>query len=138
MSDTLETLADKIAIIDLTGQYNRAFDEADAQAWAGTFTDDGVLDSALSGATTGRHALVAMCTELAGTDQVGHVITTDFTISVDQDRAVQTCTGVILNGPNGDTVGRYDDQLIRTADGWRFTYRKYTPLSTQQPISSAI
>lgn len=137
MTVALTDLADRVEIIELVGRYNRAFDEADAEGWAGTFTEEGVLNSAFSGATKGREALAAMCRELAGQPGVGHVVTTDFMVEVAEDRASHTCTGIILNGPGGrDIVGRYTDELARTPEGWRFQQRTYLPLSMAAPATS--
>ncbi len=131
---TLEQyLTDRAAILELLARYNSAFDESDHEGWAGCFAEDGVLESPFSGDTTGRPDLTAMSMAMAGTDQVGNVVTTDHLVSISGDTASETCTAAIFGGPTGQTVGRYDDALVRTAEGWKFQRRRFTALGTQPP-----
>jgi ketosteroid isomerase-like protein len=126
-------LADRAAILELLARYNSAFDEADHEGWAACFAEDGVLESPFSGDTTGRAEFMAMSTAMAGTDQVGNVVTTDHLVSISGDTASETCTAVIFGGPNVQTVGRYDDELVRTAEGWKFQRRRFSTLGVQPP-----
>jgi uncharacterized protein (TIGR02246 family) len=126
MSDALERVLDHLAIRELTARYNRAFDDVDSDAWADTFTPDGVMEY---GGTpvSGRDALVKM-SQATGYGFVH--ITTDPIIEVDGDRGTQRCTVIIANrSRTRDQVGiamtgRYEDELVRTPDGWRFKRRK--------------
>lgn len=126
MSDALERVLDHLAIRELTARYNRAFDDVDSEAWADTFTADGVMEYSGGEPIVGRDALVALS---QGTGY-GYVhITTDPIIDVDGDRATQECTVIVASrskdrGPVAvSTTGRYSDELVRTPDGWRFKKR---------------
>jgi uncharacterized protein (TIGR02246 family) len=129
MSDALERVLDHLAIRELTARYNRAFDDVDSEAWADTFTPDGVMEYSGGPPISGRDALIEMSRKTG----YGFVhITTDPIIEVDGDRATQSCTLIVANRSKaGDPVaiamtGRYEDELVRTADGWRFERRKAT------------
>ena len=126
MPDALERVLDHLAIRELTARYNRAFDDVDSEAWADTFTPDGVME--YGGAPiSGRDALVKM-SQATGYGFVH--ITADPIIEVDGDRATQHCTVIIANRSQArDRVGirmtgRYEDELVRTHGGWRFKRRK--------------
>lgn len=126
MPDALERVLDHLAIRELTARYNRAFDDVDSEAWADTFTPDGVMDYGGDAPISGREALVKM-SQATGYGFVH--ITTDPIIEVDGDRASQRCTVIIANrSRERDRVGiamtgRYEDELVRTPDGWRFRRR---------------
>jgi uncharacterized protein (TIGR02246 family) len=130
----LAWLVDRAQIRELTARYNRSFDEGDPEAFAATFTDDGVMEVAGGPTTTGRAALAEMCRHTPY--GIVHV-TTDATVEVDGDRAVQDVTLLVVNRPPADAPrdkrvsrvqrsGRYHDELVRTPDGWRFARRVAT------------
>lgn len=119
--------ADWIAIRELSARYNRAFDDGDGEAFAATFTPDGTLEFAGGGfSRAGRDALASF----VATSRYGNVhATTDAIIEVDGDRGRQSCT-VLLAWRRRDRsrvlfqmTGRYEDELVRTPDGWRFARR---------------
>jgi uncharacterized protein (TIGR02246 family) len=127
MSDAVERVLDHLAIRELTARYNRAFDDVDSEAWADTFTPDGVMDYGGGAPISGRDALVKM-SQATGYGVVH--ITTDPIIEVDGDRATQRCTVIIANRSQArdrvgiSMTGRYEDELVRTPDGWRFKRRR--------------
>jgi uncharacterized protein (TIGR02246 family) len=126
MSDALERVLDHLAIRELTARYNRAFDDVDSEAWADTFTPDGVLEYGGDAPISGHDALVKM-SQATGYGFV-HV-TTDPIIDIDGDRATQRCTVIIANRRQASDrvgiamTGRYEDKLVRTPEGWRFKRR---------------
>lgn len=119
--------SDWIEIRELTARFNRAIDDGDAAAFADTFTADGSLE--FNGGAFSRRGREAL-TEFAGESAYGNVhITTDAIIEVDGDRARQRCT-VLLAWRRKDRTkvlfqltGRYDDELERLPQGWRFKRR---------------
>jgi hypothetical protein len=119
--------ADWIEIRELTARFNRAFDDGDGAGFADTFTADGTLEFSGGGfSSTGHEALTAF---VAGSAYGNVHITTDPIIEVDGDRARQRCT-MLLAWRRKDRsrvvfqlTGRYDDELERTASGWRFRRR---------------
>lgn len=134
MDPELEWLADRTRIRDLTARYNRSFDDGDTDAFAETFTEDGVMEVVGGFEVRGRAGLAEMCRRTPY--GVVHV-TADATVDIDGDRAVQDVTVMVLQRPKPDAApaerqttlersGRYHDELVRTADGWRFARRTVT------------
>jgi uncharacterized protein (TIGR02246 family) len=128
----LQALEDREAIRELLFEYRRALDEKDFDAYADLFGDDGefVTDGR---SVRGRSEILAMLADLqaagalsleAGDDR--HLVA-NVEIRVDGDRATARSTWVYLTregeGPNLAMVGHYEDELRRTAAGWRFARR---------------
>jgi ketosteroid isomerase-like protein len=122
----LQDLADKLAIRELVARYCRAVDDADADAFAGSFAGDGVFETPL-GVVTGHDALLAHGHKMT----FGNVhVTTDPIIEIDGDRATHTCTLLLGRRAQDQSAneivatGRYFDELVRTPGGWRFKSRR--------------
>jgi uncharacterized protein (TIGR02246 family) len=128
----LQALEDRDAIRALLAEYRRALDEKDFEAYADLFGDDGefVTDG---GTWRGREEILTMLADFqaagalsmaAGDDR--HLVA-NVEIEVDGDRARARSTWVYVTregeGPNLAMVGHYDDDLRRTATGWRFARR---------------
>lgn len=131
---------DRAEIEDLQARYLFALDWADADSYAETFTEDGVLNWA-RGVTTGREAireemreLKAYLSPVYGDDGSGKPVVlrhfiTNITIKVDGD----TATGrafwfeVSNNGaghtPHTAGFGHYEDELCRVDGRWLFSSR---------------
>jgi uncharacterized protein (TIGR02246 family) len=133
-TDPVAWTVDRARIRELTARYNRAFDDGDPDAFAATFTDDGVMEVVGGPTTSGRSALA----EMVRRTPYGIVhVTVDAIVSVDGDRAVQDVTLLVVARPAPDASadqrrsrlqrsGRYHDELVRTGDGWRFARRTCT------------
>jgi uncharacterized protein (TIGR02246 family) len=130
----LRWLADRTRIRELTARYNRSFDDGDTEGFADTFTEDGVMEVVGGFEVRGRQGLTEMCRRTPY--GVVHV-TADATVDIDGDRAVQDVTILVVNRPKPDAgpeerhsrlerTGRYHDELVRTAEGWRFARRTVT------------
>jgi SnoaL-like domain len=125
---TLMTVANRLAIGDLTARYNRALEAGDLETWIGTFVQEGVLRGARGETFTGHR-------ELAGFFRAappGRIrVTADAQVDVDGVRAQQECRFLTLRpGPNGDVapvveaVGRYRDELVYERGRWYFSVRE--------------
>jgi 3-phenylpropionate/cinnamic acid dioxygenase small subunit len=133
-------LADYIAIRELSARYNRFVDDCRYDDFARCFTDDGVFEVVGLVTMKGR-AEIAEITSKFGFGPVH--LTTDATIEIDGDEAHQVCS-LLVGGRQKNraafrflTTGRYDDRLVRTPDGWRFTHRRVdTDLAILQMASS--
>ena len=134
MDRDLQWLLDWTAIRELTARYNRCFDDGDTDGFATTFTEDGAMEVAGGFVVEGRAGLAEMCRSTPY--GVVHV-TVDATIDIDGDCATQDVTVLVLARPAPDAVadarntriersGRYHDDVVRTADGWRFARRTVT------------
>jgi uncharacterized protein (TIGR02246 family) len=131
---TVAWLIDRARIRELTARYNRCFDDGDPEGFAATFTEDGVMEVVGGPTTTGRAQLAEM---VRGTPYGIVHVTVDAIVEVDGDRAVQDVTLlVVARPPEGlprperrsrlQRTGRYRDELVRTAEGWRFVRRTAT------------
>ncbi|MGD0379153.1 MAG: nuclear transport factor 2 family protein [Acidimicrobiales bacterium] len=127
-------VVDRARIRELTARYNRCFDDGDPEGFAANFTEDGAMVVEGGPTTTGRAALA----EMVRRTPYGIVhVTVDAIVEVDGDRAVQDVTLLVLARPGPDAppdkrrsrlqnTGRYHDELVRTAEGWRFARRTVT------------
>jgi len=101
-------------------------DDGDRDAFAGTFADDGEMDRRVE-LVQGREALAGLVDRFGGRSI--HT-TLDPIIELDGDGARHRCTVVVYNRPQeGEPrevrmVARYEDELVRTADGWRIALRR--------------
>jgi len=126
-ADTMQELADKLAIRELTARYNFSFDSGDAEGYADCWTEDGRMIHENGEIHGGRDEFVESCRRYDR--QVIHT-TTDALIELDGDRATQLCTLVVYTRNPDRTAneffmtGRYRDELQRTPDGWKFHRRR--------------
>ena len=117
---------DTLAIVELTARYNQVIDGGFADRVEEVFTPDARFSSPAHGIERQGTAEIAEMA-LGSSGHFVHV-TTNNIITVDGDNAEQRCTLMLFAlTPDGaatlSRVGWYDDQLVRAADGWRFTAR---------------
>jgi len=137
----IQYAADRAEIENLQARYLFALDWQDAEAYASTFTEDGVLDWA-GGIARGRaaireevHGMRAVFARKEEGDapkrpaRLRHFIS-NFVLKVDGDRAEGRAYWFELNNDNRDRwpycggYGHYTDEMARTDGRWLFTYRK--------------
>lgn len=134
MSETLSIaeISDRIEIGDLLTRYTVAIDTKDWNLLDTCFTPDAKVDYTTSGGTKGDYPDVRRWLEkaLAPFTMTMHFISNS-TVDLEGDRA-KARTYVInpMGTPRPDgslhifTVGAYyDDELVRTAEGWRISNR---------------
>ena len=132
---------DRAEIEDLMARYLYAFDWQDAEAYAATFAEDGVLEFA-GGTERGHEELkqvmrdMAVC-EKAKADasfpyrrhRVRHYVT-NLVLEIDGDTARSTSYWWEFNNdaragrPYLGTYGHYEDELKRVNGRWLFAHRK--------------
>lgn len=132
---------DRAEIEDLQARYMFALDWQDPDQYAGTFTEDGVLDWA-GGIVRGRESIreeaVGMRAyfsnrgkgeEPTRTPRLRHFIT-NITVKVEGDRAwsrsfwFEIDNDTRLRTPYVGGYGHYEDELRRVEGKWLFTFRK--------------
>jgi uncharacterized protein (TIGR02246 family) len=130
---------DRAEIADLIARYLFAMDYHDADAYAGCFTEDGVLDYAM-GTLVGREAIRAEARVFAAkigeifVDWQGHParlrhLVQQKVIRIDGNRAWHTgLWWEMTNGGPGGTIatpsfGTYEDELVRADGRWLFARR---------------
>jgi SnoaL-like domain len=127
----LAQLEDREEITDLLYRYSSAIDGRDWDLLRGCFVPDGTADYREFGAATeGIESVVAMCDRvLSGLDASHHLIGNP-RITLEGDRATSTCyvqaQHFLASKMGANTLmagGRYEDELVRTADGWRIVKR---------------
>ncbi len=114
------TAQDHVEIQQLYARYNHAYDSGNAEAWASTFTGDGVFRNAV-----GYDALVAYARNAYKTWGAKRHWNANLLITPSQDGAHGTCYLMIVDSKTNAIVSSsgYDDQLVKTAQGWRFKKR---------------
>jgi uncharacterized protein (TIGR02246 family) len=109
----------------LLAEYCFAIDNRDAEYWASLFTDDGVFDSNTLESLVGHKALRDFVNSVVPDGR--HHFSTNEIIVVDGDVAtVRAYAMVTMDSPPVlSSVGTYEDDLVRTASGWRFRRRYF-------------
>ncbi len=126
MSTVLE---EKDAIRELMARYCFHFDNGEFDAWLDLFTPDGAFDLGAMGRFTGRENLqkfLQMIPLTNGLPMIKHCVMNSI-VSVDAHLATAQSYVIVVHG--GEQVGvsiagRYEDQLAKTGDRWRFKERK--------------
>jgi hypothetical protein len=138
MSTTIDSVgttrtnaADHAAIIELSNFFENAFDQGDADAHMATWAKEISFESPFGNYADRdayREWLVGFMEQTQAMGGTRHLITNNV-IDIEGDRAVQTSYLVILGQTmNGGSPGlmatvRFEDELVRTSEGWRFTKR---------------
>ncbi|MFF8714855.1 nuclear transport factor 2 family protein [Streptomyces sp. NPDC015184] len=128
MRRQLRALTDRAEITDLMDRYLRSLDMGVFdEEWARTFHTEDVTAEMPIGTVRGRDALLSHIRRaMALFDRTVH-LGTNAVIEIDGDRATargaQLSTHVLADGAGGLFVsaGHTDNELVRTADGWRIS-----------------
>ena len=115
---------DYIEIQQLYARYNNAIDSGDAEAYAATFVPDGVFNT-----FNGHDALVGFIHrwhDSMGGANLRHW-NTNLTITPTPDGAGGSVYLLLVNvgvrPPTIQAAAKYEDQIVKTPDGWRFKKR---------------
>ena len=134
----LRSLLDEREIVGVAVRYCWALDTRDWDRLAEVFAVDATAELMTGGSTLeGLDAIVARISgALARLDETHHMVSTH-EVRVDGDAATHRCylhAQHVRHGVDGDPnyviAGRYEDRLVRTADGWRIVHRRLTPMWT--------
>jgi 3-phenylpropionate/cinnamic acid dioxygenase small subunit len=124
---------DRQDISDLLVRYATGIDRKDWPLFRTVFTGDCELDYGEIGTWSGVDA-VAEFMEKAHA-MAGHTMhrITNHAISIDGDNAVARSyiDGLIMAADNTsgvNAIGYYDDEIVRTNEGWRIARRRFTPV----------
>jgi hypothetical protein len=116
---------DRDAIRDLLTRYTYNGDRGRVADLAACFATDGVLEF-LGNRCLGPDAIVARLTSGepdARRTFVRHHIANPL-IDIESDTATARSYFAVTSNAGPDHSGTYDDKLVRTAQGWRFAYRR--------------
>jgi uncharacterized protein (TIGR02246 family) len=122
---------DRQEIFDLLLRYATGIDRRDWPLFRTVFTDDCQLDYGEIGTWNGVDAVTRFMEQVHA--MAGHTMhrLSNQAITVDGDAAAaRTYTdGLIMGADNKsgvNAIGFYDDEIVRTDDGWRIARRRYT------------
>ncbi len=132
----LQTLIDKQAIRDLQVAYSRALDEKRYDDLDQVFVPDAVADyGEAAGNQQGLDEIKAACREALDVLTTAQHLNGNHWAEIDGDTARAGCQLMghqrmdgTLGGDHFSLGARYDDELVRTDDGWRITRRTLTLL----------
>jgi uncharacterized protein (TIGR02246 family) len=122
------TVEDRLEIHELYARFAHAIDAGDVEAWVALFTPEGTFLLAgdpLTGAEQLREFATRRSREAPGMFHLTTGIVLDGTSQVAKGRAY-----VVTYRLAGDgqlrllNIGRYDDDLVKTAEGWRLAARR--------------
>lgn len=122
--------SDRLALRELLDRYSDAVIRRDEAAWGATWAEDGVWR--LRGEPViGREAIVALWSKaMAGYEAVwfsafpGEIAVTGDTARL----RTHTFEYLVPSGGTGRLQsGIYEDRAVRTAEGWRFAERSFSP-----------
>jgi len=122
---------DRQEISDLLVRYATGIDRRDWPLFRTVFTDDCELDYGQIGTWTGVDAVTDFMEQAhAAAGYTMHRLTNQV-ITIDGDKATTRTyiDGVIMLSDNQagvNALGFYDDEIVRTADGWRIARRRFT------------
>lgn len=122
---------DRQDIADLLVRYATGIDRRDWPLFRTVFADDCELDYGVIGVWTGVDAVTDFMEQAHA--MAGHTLhrLSNLAITVDGDTAVARTyiDGLIMAAGNQlgvNAIGYYDDEIVRTAAGWRIARRRFT------------
>ncbi len=121
--------ADTLEILQLAARYNHAIDYGDPEAWAGTFTEDGVFNGGPQ-PVSGHEALAQFAAGFGVNMAGAQHWTNNHVVDGDGDEATHTCYLNLVQtkeGAKSIVTGRYQDSLKKVDGQWRFTERNVIP-----------
>lgn len=143
MSD-LQTLLDERDIVAVVHRYCRALDTKDWPLLTTVFLADATADLSGPAELVGLDAIVGRIRgALEHLDDSQHLVG-NHEVTVDGNAATHRCylqaqhvRHAASGGANYLVGGRYEDRLVRTADGWRIAHRTLTVMWTDGNLKVA-
>jgi hypothetical protein len=130
-SNHVTTADDDVAIRSLTARFADAVNRAATSELAGLWTADGVWELPL-GSIEGPDAIAAELSRLLAHHQRLVQLLAGGEILVVGDNASArwylTELALGVDGVTRSFAGCYQDEIVRTPDGWRFARRRYQPV----------
>lgn len=133
--------ADRQDICDLLVRYATGIDRRDWVLFRTCFTDDCVADYGDIGVWHGAEAITAwMERSHAGCGHTMHRITNQQLSPNGDGVTARSYVDSIVMGPDNESgvraVGYYDDEIVRTDDGWRVARRRFTIVLLQRDLNA--
>jgi len=125
-------MSDEIAIQQTLNTYSYNATTGNLEAMVATFAPDGTWEVPGIGLVcTGYQEILAAAQGITGTIDYMVQMNSPAIIRVDGDTAtansiIRECGKYTGRDTCLEVLGVYDDELVRTADGWRFKRRRFT------------
>lgn len=122
------TPADHVQIQQLYARYNQSLDKGDADAWADTFTADGRFVD-----VQGRQALKDYINSSSNNPRIRALrhFSADLVITPSAEGATGLVSAMLIDlSTQPASIARYlhyNDELVKTPQGWRFKSRSISP-----------
>lgn len=136
MTDPAAARADRQDIADVLIRYASGIDRRDWDLFRSCFTDDVVAEYDGIATWTDVEAITAFMIDSHAA--MGHTMhrLSNLAIQIDGDHATsRTYVDSLLMTPDGadglEAHGFYDDELVRTPDGWRIARRRFMMVHTR-------
>lgn len=126
------TQQDYTEIQQLYSRYYQTIDAGASEAWADTFTSDGVFNTT----TRGRDALIASNKRGGNNRPLRHWhsnLIVEPTAEGAKGSVYVMQIDITTKPPSISTYSRYDDSLVKTPQGWRFKIRQRSSDTTIGP-----
>lgn len=125
-------MSDVEAITDVLVRYATGIDSRDWDLFRTCFTEDCHLDYGPIGEWNGREAVTRFMEQSHSGPSLHRLSNFAIAISGAEARS-RTYVDAVVYGPGGwggaRAIGWYDDELVRTAVGWRIARRRHTGVS---------
>jgi hypothetical protein len=133
---TALTLEDRVEIADLYLRYSFAFDDVQDADCADLFTEDGSFAVDGLAPVVGREALASMVRASAARAPGGRHLLSGVLVQASPVGAAGTAYVQVVRVEASAlrlvALGRYADEIVPTAYGWKFQTRRFTPFSGPQ------
>lgn len=136
MDPALQQLVDRQAIVDVTLAYTYALDAKDWDALDDVFTSDATAH--LTESLEGREAIKERIQRALDSLDLSQHMVANHDVRISGDSATCRCylqaqhvREASPGAPNFIVAGRYDDDFVRTTDGWRINHRDLTIMWTE-------
>ena len=121
--------SDHWEIVAVQNRYAEACDQRNWALFDEVFTDDVETEYAAPPVTGRAERVASIRSHLGGCGTTQHLLG-NYNVEVDGDHAQASCyvrafhLGADRPELHYEMFGRYHDRLVRTADGWRISYRR--------------
>lgn len=130
-------MTDRDDIVQLTIDYCWAIDTGQWDELRSVFTSDASADLGRGGQVGIEEIIGRVSSALWPLDDSQHMVS-NHQVSIDGDTATGRCylqaqhiRHEAVGGPLYMVAGRYEDNYVRTKDGWRISYRKIVNMWTE-------
>jgi ketosteroid isomerase-like protein len=135
---TAQEACDVIAIRHLAVSYAEAVSRGGVAEACLAYAEDGELHSPTTDPAVGRAAVIATITQTTATLEFVFQTVHEGLVEVDGDRArarfpITEWARRAADGKAFQFLGLYDDECVRTPDGWRFARRSLVPRTMGKP-----